>query len=177
MLTVEKHVLYHLRHTDYHLRHFQQKHEGLWYECRRYRYQKIIYEVIPLKKTLAFGIAILLLLAASTGCINSDRENTQADNPPIDTNAPSPNTYLPQIKIDGTVYYLEGNENPGIEIAESTYLGEVLSTVPLSQQVTENGQVNFGVEAGTPYAKYGDGIVVRWNDKWVLFVKIAENNT
>ena len=130
-----------------------------------------------MKKTLAFGLAVLILLTASTGCTDSDRNDKQANSPSTDANAPSPNTYLPQIKIDDTIYYLEGNENPGIEIAENESIGEVLSTVPLSQQVTENGQANFNVEVGAPYAKYGDGIVVLWNDKWTLFVKIVENNT
>jgi len=33
-----------------------------------------------------------------------------------------------------------------------------------------NGEANFNVEVGAPYASYGDGYIVLWNDIWTLFV-------
>ena len=104
-----------------------------------------------MKKAVIFVI-VLLILAALAGCGPN-----------------APNVQTPQIMVNGTVYYLYGGKGPDIEVAENDYLGKVLSTVRLSQKAAKDGQANFG-KKGAPYAKYGDGIVVLWNEKWTLFV-------
>ena len=44
----------------------------------------------------------------------------------------------------------------------------MISTVPLSEIPTKNGQSNF-VSEGTAYAEYEDGIVALVDGKWVVF--------
>ena len=44
-----------------------------------------------MKKTLIIGMALLFLLAISAGCSNSKTEETQANDPPANTDEPSPN--------------------------------------------------------------------------------------
>jgi len=53
-----------------------------------------------MRKTLMIGMALLLMLAMNVGCGNSNSRETQANDSPITTDAPSPNTQLPQIKAD-----------------------------------------------------------------------------
>jgi len=85
----------------------------------------------------------------------------------------SPNALVPSIMIEGTLYLMSQKEKPGIEIADSDYLGVIKSTVPLSEWPTENGQANIDVE-GAPYAEYETGIVVLWNGEWTLFLTEQE---
>ncbi len=114
-----------------------------------------------MKKAIIAGIVIICLLLVNMGCSGIDEPD-------------APNTVLPQVMLNDTIYYLDGGEKPGITIAESDYMGEIASTVPLTQVPTENGQANFNVEAGAPYAEYENGIVVLWNGEWTLFVVEAE---
>ena len=129
-----------------------------------------------MKKSTLFGIALLLSVSI-TGCQNANRLDhaeapTHTPHQSTDTlqETTSPNTYLPQIMIDDTIYYLSSKGNPIVEITESDYLGRVLSTVSLSQKPIENGQANFNVNIDSPYAIYEDGIVVLWNKAWSPFV-------
>jgi len=68
-----------------------------------------------MRKTLVIGITLLLLLAVSAGCSNSAISETQADNPSINADTHSPDTYFPQITIKDTNNDIEGSEHPGIE--------------------------------------------------------------
>jgi len=73
--------------------------------------------------------------------------------------------------IDDVIYVLHDNPYLGIEsLPESYYKGRILSTVSLSEIPTMNGEANFNVEVGMPYAGYGNGYIVLWNDVWTLFV-------
>jgi hypothetical protein len=114
-----------------------------------------------MKKTIITGIVIICLLLVSVGCSSIHEPS-------------APNTFLPQVMLNDTIYYLDGGKKPDITIAESDYLGEIASTVPLTQVPIENGQANFNVDAGAPYAEYENGIVVLWNGEWTLFVVEAE---
>jgi len=40
----------------------------------------------------------------------------------------------------------------------------------LSQKPAVNGQANFNIELGAPYASYGAGYIVLWNGVWTVFV-------
>jgi hypothetical protein len=119
-----------------------------------------------MKTIIAFCMTILLILVASVGCDNSQERNLN----PSSEVTESPNAYLPQIMIDGVIRYLKGEQPLSDDISESEYLGEITSIVPLTQIPTLNEQANFDVEIGAPYAKYGEGIAVMWNGKWMLFV-------
>ncbi len=110
-------------------------------------------------KAIITGIVIICLLSVTVGCSNG---------------ASAPNTFLPQVMLNDTIYYLDGGKKPDITIEQSDYLGEIASTVPLTQVPTENGQANFDAEVGAPYAEYENGIVVLWNDEWTLFVDKTE---
>jgi len=125
-----------------------------------------------------FILALLLaVLLAGCNSINSGNENPSGSLPPNADSAQAdsaqansaPNTLLPQIMVDGAIYYLNSDYNSDISIDENSYSGYVMSTVPLSQIPTVNGQANFNVLIGSPYAKYENGIAVLWNDKWTSF--------
>ena len=81
----------------------------------------------------------------------------------------SPNALVPSVMIEGTLYLMSQKEKPSIDIAESDYSGVILSTVPLSEWPTENGQANIDIK-GVPYAEYGNGFIVLWNGEWTLFL-------
>jgi len=108
-----------------------------------------------MKKTLVLGLAMLFLFISLAGC--------------GDSNVEAPNTYLPQIMLNDTFYFLSGDEAPIVEISENDYLGRITSTVPLSQRPTQNGQANFDAD-DAPYALFENGIVVLWNGEWSLFL-------
>ena len=120
-------------------------------------------------------LAMAILLIASCGS-PSDPQSAlrvdQTDPVTIDgvSTAPSPNTYLPQVMIDDVTYYLFGDPDLTMDIPEFCYTGYITSTVSLTQRVTENGQANFNVDEGAPYAKFGDGYAILWNGLWTLFV-------
>jgi len=130
-------------------------------------------EVLMMKKTFALSLLILLTITANTGCASS--QDVSEPEPSVVSESPQaptpPNTYLPQVMIGGAVYVLHGNPYLEIEsLPESYYKGQILSTVPLSEKPTKNGEANFNVEEGMPYASYGKGYIVLWNDVWTLFV-------
>ena len=135
--------------------------------------------MIVLKKVVAHSLIILLVITAGVGCVDSQAE-TQYENPEIpealqDPAPNAPNTYLPQVKIDGVIYYMHGNPKLKIEyLPESFYKGQIQSTVPLTERPTVNDEANFNVEPGMPYAKYGDGYIVLWLDVWTLFVTLSD---
>ena len=102
---------------------------------------------------------------------NNLSENKNNQNEQLQTNAP--NTYLPSIMINNTLYLLSGKEKSVIEINENDYIGKITSVVPLTQIPIENEQANIDIE-GSPYAEYQNGIVVLWNEEWTLFVTETE---
>jgi len=130
-------------------------------------------EVISLKKTIAICLFVIFLLSANVGCTSSQSidypQNPENAENPQTPNAP--NARLPQVMIDDVIYMLYGDPYLGIEnLPESYYKGQILSTVSLTEVPIMNGEANFNVEVGTPYAIYGDGFIVLWNGVWTLFV-------
>ena len=147
-----------------------------------------------MKRERVLAIILLMLLSAFVGCHSSENfdnggihtddsirdtgDSTRDTDDPIqvtddagDTLATNPpNTYLPQVMIDGVIYYLYGDPYLSGSIPEFSYTGTILSTVPLSQRSSSNGQANFDVDIGAPYARYGDGYAVLWQGVWTLFV-------
>ena len=75
----------------------------------------------------------------------------------------------PMIMVNGELYLDTGKE-VSVEIDESAIIGEINSSVGQSEKPTENDQSNFGL-IGAKYAHFDDNIVVRINNKWVIFEK------
>jgi len=75
----------------------------------------------------------------------------------------------PMIMVNGELYLDTGKE-VSVEIDESAIIGEINSSVVQSEKPTENDQSNFGL-IGAKYAHFDDNIVVRINNKWVIFEK------
>ena len=129
-----------------------------------------------LKKTIALCLIAILILPTCVGCaspiLNKHTPSIKnAENTQVTISPDSPNTYLPQVMIDDVIYMIHGDPYLSIDyLPESFYKGQILSTVSLSERPTINGEANFNVEEGTPYASYGDGYIVLWNDVWTLFV-------
>ncbi len=107
-----------------------------------------------MKKILAC-ILVLCTIIALAGCGKSQTEPT------------TPNTYLPTIMYDGKLYRSTFKGIEG-EVDQTEIIGNVSSTVPLSQLPTENGQANFG-DTDTPYAMTESGLVAKFNGEWTLF--------
>ena len=129
-----------------------------------------------MKRIIMISTALLLLLALAAGCAESDgaidggqREDSQANVPGGSPSDSSPETYMPQVIIDGVPYFL-CNYFINEDISEAQFEGYIQSTVPLTQVPTVSGQANFNVAEGAPYAKYGVGYAVLWNNVWTLFV-------
>lgn len=92
-------------------------------------------------------VAFLILLGLS-GC---------SEKPPFDC--------PPALMWDGRMYYwtCESVEDLG------DVLGEVLSTVDLSQMPEQNGQANMPIGGAAVRACDGENIAVWMNDSWVRF--------
>ena len=81
----------------------------------------------------------------------------------------TPKALVPSIMYNGEIYCSTGKQMPG-EVAEDAIIGEITSTVPLSQWPEEDGQANFDI-LGAAYANTSDGIVVFIDNEWTLFEK------
>jgi len=139
-----------------------------------------------MKKAFIVAVLMALLLSVTTACVReviSENDESLDITPSPTENQPktgslstprdssSPNTFLPQLMINDVIYFLYGDPYTNIpNLPESYYKGYIESTVLLSQKPAVNGQANFDVEIGAPYAKYGNGYIVQWNDIWTVFV-------
>ena len=117
-----------------------------------------------MKMKLIFVFFVLFAVMALAGCGRSQ------DAPTAST---TPNTYLPTIMYDGKLYRSTFKGIEG-EFDQTEIIGNVSSTVPLSQLPTENGQANFG-DTDTPYAMTESGLVVMFNGEWTLFSEDTNN--
>ncbi len=82
--------------------------------------------------------------------------------------APStPDVLVPAVMYNGEIYCSTGRQLAG-EVAPEAIVGEITSTVPLSQWPTEEGQANFD-GLGHPYAVTSDGLLVTVDNEWTLF--------
>lgn len=79
------------------------------------------------------------------------------------------NDLRPMIMVNSELYLDTGSEIPA-EIDESAIIGETTSSVIQSEKPKEEGQTNFGF-VGAKYAHFEENIVVRINNKWILFEK------
>ena len=98
---------------------------------------------------------LLCVAVAMTGCAAAQPEPT------------TPNTHLPSVMYDGTLYLSTFKQIPG-EVDSSAIIGNISSTVPLSQLPTENGQANFDA-LDAPYALTDEGLAVLVDSEWILF--------
>ena len=87
----------------------------------------------------------------------------------------TPNALVPSIMYNDEIYCTTGKQMPG-EVAEDTIIGEITSTVPLSQWPEEDGQANFDI-LGAAYATTSDGLVVLIDNEWTLFEKKKSANS
>ena len=81
----------------------------------------------------------------------------------------TPNACVPSIMYNGEIYCTTGKQMPG-EVADDAIIGEITSTVSLSQWPEEDGQANFDI-LGAAYATTSDGLVVFIDNEWTLFEK------
>jgi len=111
-------------------------------------------------------LAILFLLLI---CLSNLFIGCSASNP-----VSSPNALVPSIMVDDTLFYMSQlNKTSNIDINESDSLNRTISEVSLSQWPTKNGQSNW-CPVGSPYLRHENGIIVYWNEKWVLFITEEE---
>jgi len=138
-----------------------------------------------MKREITFGIIILFLVSLVCGCapqpqnvLNSqypaesnsqDESNMDAPDGGLSNNVESPNTLAPSVMIDGVMYISTAREIHE-EVPESDYSGIISSSVQMSQWPAEDGQTNMPFLVDSPYAKYEDGYIVRWEGHgWMLF--------
>lgn len=100
--------------------------------------------------------AVLLLCLAGCGATRTEP-----------TTPTTPNTHLPSVMYDDTLYLSTFKQIPG-EVDSSAIIGNISSTVPLSQLPTENGQANFDA-LDAPYALTDEGLAVLVDSEWILF--------
>lgn len=104
-------------------------------------------------KKVTFAMILLLIFFAS-GCTIKQEVQELSDRRPM-------------IMV-GDHLFLDTDKEISIEFKESEGTGEVYTSVPQHEKPTEDGQTNFG-SMGSKYAPYGENIVVRIKDKWILF--------
>ena len=109
-----------------------------------------------MKKNLLYAagslpVVLFIILLGVSGC----SEKTTSDCPPA-------------LMWDGRMYYWTCES---VEEAEALgdALGEVLSTVDLSQMPEQNGQANMPIDGAAVRACDGESIAVWMNDSWVRF--------
>lgn len=108
--------------------------------------------------------AVLLLCLAGCGTTRTE---------PITPT--TPNTHLPSVMYDDTLYLSTFKQIPG-EVDSSAIIGNISSTVPLSQLPTENGQANFDA-LDAPYALTDEGLAVLVDSEWILFSTDGSGNS
>ena len=110
-----------------------------------------------MKKTLLYAASgalavIILILLGPSGC----------------SEATPPWGGPPALMWDGRMYYWIGESVEETE-ALGDALGEVLSTVDLSQMPEQDGQANMPIGGSEVRACGGESIAVWMNDSWVRF--------
>lgn len=74
---------------------------------------------------------------------------------------------IPMVMVEGQLYLDTGKQAPA-EPDPSAILGQISSSVDASLKPYEDGQSNFG-GIGADYARYGEDVLVRLQNEWVLF--------
>jgi hypothetical protein len=131
------------------------------------------------KRGIALGIIILFLISPVYGCAPQSQNVPNSQYPAErDTDTPnggllndmnSPNTLAPSVMIDGILYISTAREI-WAEVPESDYSGIISSSVQMSQWPAVDDQTNMPHLVDSPYAKYEDGYIVRWEGHgWMHF--------
>ncbi len=89
-----------------------------------------------------------------------------------ETSVETPNAQRPSIYAGGALYSSTGYEAPAEELSTEV-LGYISSVVSLSELPEKDGEANIPFE-GAPYALCGEGIAVKMDEVWTLFLP-AEN--
>jgi hypothetical protein len=133
-----------------------------------------------MKKAIIIGMT-LLLLAANAGCTGSRDSNgagISEDSPTQSVDYPRAGsaayTNLPQIMFDDTIYCLSNEKLIDTVIPERDYVGSITPIMPWTHRPIKNGEANFDIEEGAPFARYEKGIVVLWTGEWTVFVAEKE---
>lgn len=92
-----------------------------------------------------------------------------------ETSAETPNAQRPAVYVDGMLYYSTGYEAPKEELSIEV-LGYISSVLSLSELPAKEGEANIPFE-GAPYTSCGEGIAVKMDEVWILFVPTEPNVT
>lgn len=113
-----------------------------------------------MKKLLVFLLVFALCLVF-IGCGKTAPEEGIPD---------TPNMQVPCIIYQGVMYRTTGELILDVDVDESMIAGEISSVVSGTELPTKNGEANFG-KVGTPFAVVSEGLAVRINNCWYLYVK------
>jgi len=119
-----------------------------------------------MKKPFMFILLCIYAIYLIAGCAAQDLTKR----PDVPSTIPAPNTLPPSVMLDDILYISTGEKIP-IKVDENEILGKITSSISLTEWPVENGQTNLELLNGTPYAKYENGIIVRWGteDAWMIF--------
>jgi len=111
--------------------------------------------------------ATLLIVSILSGCANKPHTGI------IIEGRKSAGDWPAMIMVDGTLYYkaytvVESIDNDAIIGYTSSYT---------DNEPSKDGETNFSRTLGLPYAKTDDGIAVKYNGQWNLFVQKNDNQS
>lgn len=118
-----------------------------------------------MKKLIAFLLAISLCLTF-IGCGKTAPDVTEREEGMPD----KPNVQVPCVVYQGVLYCTTGELILDVDVDESMIIGEITSVVDMTELPTKDGEANFG-QVGMPYALVSEGLAVRIDNFWRLFVK------
>ena len=81
---------------------------------------------------------------------------------------PTENTCPYALMAQDTMYYYTEKVWDKIDEDSLEIIGRVTSTIPETRMPSQNGEANIEI-ADAPYAKYGDGLIVKINNEWIFF--------
>lgn len=125
-----------------------------------------------------FLLVVLLLSSIACGKSNKTQETEKPSNNNNSTSdfgktVPGiPNVLTPMIIVDNIIYYWTGEELTETP-SEKEYSGYIESIVPENRRPTKNNEANLPC-LNAPYVVLDDGVVLLYNNKWMLFHKRTE---
>lgn len=115
-------------------------------------------------------LMIGILLAITSGCANSPSSSNAGH---WESNKASLGDYPAMIMVDDTLYYLEYQAVDSVK--SSSIIGYTSSYT--DSEPSKDGETNFSRTLGLPYARTEDGIAVKYNGQWNLFVQQNDNQS
>ena len=119
--------------------------------------------------------ATLLIVSILSGCANKPHTGSiiEPHTGSIIEGRESTGDWPAMIMVDGTLYYkaytvVESIDNDAIIGYTSSYT---------DNEPSKDGETNFSRTLGLPYAKTEDGIAVKYNGQWNLFVQKNDNQS